>query len=199
MQFQAVASLAELLSVLPADAALPYQENQKWLETLLGAPRIELRRESAILFANIYARAPEDNVVAALSPLFATAKKRWARLAMGSVAGVRGTAPACHGSSVSRSSPRPPACSSLGAVSQAPEAHGALLAVAFTMALHPSAVETELGQSSLRLLLDATKESDDRVAVAACKVSAVACYREQSSIVKVACITNTRTHLQTLY
>jgi hypothetical protein len=69
----------------------------------------------------------------------------------------------------------PPRCQtygtrSLGAVSQAPEAHGALLAVAFTIALHPSVVEAELGQQSLKLLLDATKEGDERIAVAACEV-----------------------------
>ena len=78
VQFQAVASLAELLSVLPADAALAYQEDHKWLQSLLGAPRVELRRESAILYAQIFARASTERVVDVLTPLLNTAMKRCA-------------------------------------------------------------------------------------------------------------------------
>lgn len=69
VQHRAVAALAELLAVLPAEVSEQYEAHRDWVVNLLSAPRPELRLQAAILYAQIYARTPLATVEAVLGPL----------------------------------------------------------------------------------------------------------------------------------
>lgn len=75
MQYHAVAALAELLAVLPAEAAAAYRDNDVWLAQLLGAPRPELRYQAAVLHAQVYARSDAATTLAAVTPLIEAAAR----------------------------------------------------------------------------------------------------------------------------